>query len=178
MRSNRFWIGEPATRSAKPPPEEWPTSVSGAVGAVLRRIGDEIGEIVLELADIADVAARARRAVAAHVDRKGLDAARRQRLRQRVDGAAAGAGGAVHDDGRAPAAGAAGGIVAEAEPGAVARLEPLDRGQGAEIDGAAGREIEAAPADAPAASRPAPVSSSASAPTAHSAHLTSLQRPA
>ena len=59
MRSNRFWIGEPATRNAKPPPEEWPTSVSGADGTVLRNTGDEIGEIVLELADIADIAARA-----------------------------------------------------------------------------------------------------------------------
>ena len=46
-------------RSAKPPPEEWPTSVSGASGDGLAHDRDEIGEVVLELADIADVAARA-----------------------------------------------------------------------------------------------------------------------
>ena len=41
---------------------------------------DEIGEVIFELADIADVAAGARRAMAANVDRKGFHAARRQRV--------------------------------------------------------------------------------------------------
>ena len=74
---NRFWIGEPATRNAKPPPEEWPISVSGAIGTGLAHYADEIREIILELAEIADVAARARGAVAADIDRIGLDAALR-----------------------------------------------------------------------------------------------------
>ena len=46
----------------------------------MRIDADEIGEVVLELADIADVAARAGRAVAANVDREGLDAARCARV--------------------------------------------------------------------------------------------------
>ncbi len=100
---------------------------------------DEIGEIIFKLADIADVAARARRTVAADVDGEGFHAPRCQGPRQCVDGAAAGPGGTVHHDGRAPGGGTAGGVMAEAQPCAVPRLKPLDGGQGAEIDGAAGR---------------------------------------
>ena len=36
VRTNRFWIFEPATRSANPPPDEWPSNVSGAAGLALR----------------------------------------------------------------------------------------------------------------------------------------------
>ncbi len=115
-----------ATRSAKPPPAEWPISVSGAVGDGLADHRDEIGEIVLELADIGDIAARSRGAMAANVDRLGLDAARRQRPRQRMDGGSAGTGRAVDHDRAAPGRGAGRGIMAEAEHGAVAGLEPLD----------------------------------------------------
>jgi len=46
--------------------EEWPTSVSGADGTVTRNTRGN-REIVLELADIADIAARSRGAVAADI---------------------------------------------------------------------------------------------------------------
>ena len=105
MRANRFWIGDAATRSAKPPPAEWPISVSGAVGRGLADHRDEIGEIVLELADIGDIAAGARRAVAADIGRVGLDAARGERVGQRMN-AGARARRAVHDNGDAPGRGA------------------------------------------------------------------------
>ena len=49
---------------------------------------DKIGQIVLELAEIGDVAARAGAAMAADVGRIGLDAARGERVRQRMHGRA------------------------------------------------------------------------------------------
>ena len=59
MRSNRSWIGEPADAQRK--------AAAGGMADQRQRLGrrgladdaDEIGKVVLELADIADVAARA-----------------------------------------------------------------------------------------------------------------------
>ena len=51
-----------------------------ALGAILVQIGDEVGEVVVELAEIADVAARARGAMPAIVDRDGGDRRLGERL--------------------------------------------------------------------------------------------------
>ena len=56
----------------------------GGIG--LSDLTDEIGEIVLELADIADVAAHAGGAMAANVGRVDIDAARSEPLGQGMDG--------------------------------------------------------------------------------------------
>ena len=65
------------------------------LGAGLANHRNEISEIVLELADIADIAARTRRAMAANTHGEGLHAARCQRVGQRMN-AGARPGGAVH----------------------------------------------------------------------------------
>ena len=70
-------------RNAKPPPAEWPIKVS-ALGIFATQFGDEIGKIIVELADIADVAARTRGAMAARIDRHSRDAAVGERARGRI----------------------------------------------------------------------------------------------
>ena len=133
----------------------------------------EIGQIVLELADIADIAAGAGGAVAAQIHREAFHAARGEPLRQRVDGAAAGAGRAVdHDRRRARSAVPPAPIVAEAEPFAVAGLESLDRRQAGEIDRAAGRGDRLQLRRRCSGVAISTVSNTARPPTADRAHLT------
>ena len=50
------------------------------VGIVLGQIGYEVGHIVVELADIADVAVRPRSAMSARIDRHRDDPRRRERF--------------------------------------------------------------------------------------------------
>src|SRR5262245_54750132 len=96
--------------------------------------GDEIDEVILELADIADIAARARGAVAAHVEGPGLHPTRGERRGQRVIDRTARAGGAMDEDGAPPRSRPARRIMAEAEPGAVAGLKTLEGRQGRKFD--------------------------------------------
>ena len=89
------------------------------VRAALAQMGDEIGEVVLGLAFIGDIAARARGAVAADVGRDRRDARRRESRAERVH-LQRHRRGAVHED-RHPVAGR--GIESIGELAAVARLE-------------------------------------------------------
>jgi hypothetical protein len=68
----------------------------------LANLGDKIGEVILELPDIGDIAARSRDAMAANVDCIAFDPALRQREGERVDVVPAGAGRAVNDNGDRP----------------------------------------------------------------------------
>ena len=88
-------------------------------------MGDEIGEIVLELADVGDVAARTRRAMAARVDGDGDEAGVRQRQRGRIH-LVGGGRRAMIDDRQMIASAVSGGIEAIGEPRAVARLEAAE----------------------------------------------------
>ncbi len=83
---------------------------------------DEVGEIVFELANVGDIAARTGGAVAAHVDRHCGDSRFGQRQRGRVH-LVGGGRGTVTEESQTFSAAVGGGIKAIGEPGAVARLE-------------------------------------------------------
>jgi hypothetical protein len=95
-RSNRSPFTPPALRKVKPPPEEKPIIVNEAPAWRRRSSVDHVGEIVVELSDVVDVAAAARAAMAAHVQRIGREAGVAQRAADHVHVAAVGRG-AVHE---------------------------------------------------------------------------------
>ena len=112
MRANRLLIGELANAQRK---------AAGGMAkqgdwCTRRRLAhqrDEVGKIVLDLTDIADIAARAGPATDRGCRREGLDAVRGQRLRQRMH-RDAGAGGTVNEDGDAGGRRPAGRVVSVA----------------------------------------------------------------
>ena len=120
----------PAMRSTKPPPEEKPAERAMHAGLVEAEAFDEVGQVVVELAEIGDVAVGgAAAAMAAQADRVDGGAGRLQRLGE-LEHRDVGARRAVHQHDRAvgPA-----GIEAVVEGRAVARLEGLQLGQLGEV---------------------------------------------
>src|SRR3954447_15235654 len=103
----------------------------------LADFADQVGEVVLQLADIADVSPRAGGAVTADIHREGLHASCGQRRGQRMDGAPAGACGTMYHHGNAVGCRRLRLVMAIGELGAVTRLEAFDARQVAEVDGLA-----------------------------------------
>jgi hypothetical protein len=94
---------------------------------------NEIGEIVLELADIADIAARARSAMTANINGEGFHTVRGQSVGQRMD-AGTRPGGAMNQNRHALNRRSACRIVAVRQSSSVAALKTLQGGHGAAID--------------------------------------------
>ena len=115
-------------RSAKPPPEEWPIERESRGRIGLAQFADEIGEVVVELAAIGDVAARSRGAMAADVDGDGGHAGLGERPGDLVHLDRTG-GRAVGQDGEPVARAARRPIEPVAKPGSVAGLEAAEVGR-------------------------------------------------
>ena len=88
VRSNRFWIGERRDAQREAAAGGMAEQRQRCAGRGLADGRDKISEIVLELAEIGDIAARPRRAVAANVGREGLHASRSERIGQRMNAGA------------------------------------------------------------------------------------------
>jgi hypothetical protein len=68
--TKRVLSGKAATRSAKPPPEEWPIRMRASAIDLVKKIR----QVIFKLTGVCDIAAGARRAMAAQVWRISVEA--------------------------------------------------------------------------------------------------------